>query len=305
MPTCNACGKKGLFLKLNARGLCKECAEKAKEAPKSSQIALSFKLSDEKAEEATRQSRIVLSINDLSENSKLGHEDERRACQYFIDKLVERGKDASLFKIEHRSENYTSLIYDEFNDFIRIKITKNVSWISIALTDEDQQKHMNDPLFDHPEGKDRRHWISYFLTFDQLERYLEVAENACYSMPIGTERAVTNQEKVIADYLYDLFISCGAEPENMYYYLLAQEFEILYKCGAGSIRFKAYAKKQGGYLIMDNDYRTAKLKGEKNRIAFTELSELDCLKAKLIPIKIERGNEMAKYYKERYLKYVK
>ena len=292
MAQCKGCGKKGLFLKLNARGLCEDCAEKAKTAQKSGQIRISF------------DGINIVSGTDLN-NTELGHESEKKALEYFVDRLSERGKDRSLFKIEHRASDYTTLVYDDFNDFIRIKITNNVSWISIALSNEDQKRYMNDPLFDHPEGKERRHWCSYFKTIDQLERYLDVAENACVSIGIGTDRSVTNQEKVIADYLYDLYIDCGAEPENMFFYTLAQEFEILYKCPAGSIRFKAYAKKQGGYLIIDNDFETAKIKGEKNRLAFTELSELDFLKNKLIPIKIKRGSEMAKYHKGRYANYVK
>lgn len=288
MTRCKGCGKKGLFLKLNARGLCMECAEKAQMAPKSGQIHLS--------------------INDVSENKEneaLGHSDEIVACQFFIDKLVERGKDRSLFKIEHRASDYTSLVYDGVNDFLRVKITDNVSWISIALTNDDQKLHFDDPLFNSQKNKNQRHWRSDFNSIDQLPRYLEIAETACIPILLGTERLVTDKEKIIADYLYDSFLSCGAEPENMFFYTLAQEFELLYMCGAGNIRFKAFVKKPGGYLIIDRDYEAIKIKGEKGKYFFVELSELDCLKEKLIPLKIKRGKEMAKYYKEHYTNYVR
>lgn len=288
MATCKECGKKGLFLKLNARGLCPDCAEKAKAAPRSGQFTIS-----------------IGGVNAGAEYASIGHGDEEAACQYFIDELVKRGKDKALFKIDHRAADYTSLVYDEFNDFIRIKMTDNVCWISLALTNDDQKAHMDDPLFSSQADKGKRHWRSDFDDIGQLERYLELAENACHSIPLGTPRDVTEKEKIIADYLYDLFIKCGAEPEYMYYYTLANEFELLYRCGAGAVRFKAYARKPGGYINIDRDFEAAKIKGEKYRFAFSELSELDCLAEKLIPIKINNGIEYEKYSKEHYTRYEK
>lgn len=288
MARCKECGKKGLCLKLNARGLCEECAEKAKMAPRSGQIIITKG-----------------GINSGNEYVSIGHADETNACQFFVNKLVERGKDIALFKIEHRTPDYTSLVYDEYNDFIRIKITDKVSWISIALSNEDRNQYKDAPLFDSQENKGQRHWRSYFENIDQLQQYLELAENACVSIPLGTVRDVSEKEKAIADYIYDLFIDCGAEPENMFYYTLAHEFEIMYKCGAGNIRFKAYAKKSGGYILMDRDFESTKIKGENNRFLFKELPNLDCLKDELIPLKIARGNEMEEYYTENYNVYLK
>ncbi len=288
MARCRECGKKGLFLKLNARGLCEECAEKAKMASKSGQIIFTD------------------DIKNTDDNyASIGHNDEVSACQFFIDRLVERGKEIEKFKIEHRASDYTSLVYDGYNDFIRIKLTDNVSWVSIALSREDQNKYMNDPLFDSQRNKNQRHWRSDLDSIDQLQQYVDMAENACISISLEEVRELTEKEKTVADYLYDLFVECGAKPKYIYYDTFSQELAILYKCINGRIKFKAYAKKPGGYIIMDHDFDSTKIKGEKHRFLFSELSELDCLKEKVIPLKIQSGDEMAKYYKDHYTRYVK
>lgn len=282
MTVCSGCGKKGLFLKLNARGLCSDCAEKANT---SGQIVIS-----------------AAGVNTRASYADLGHNAETDACQYFIDRLVERGKDRNLFKIDHRAADYTSLVYDEFNDFIRIKITNNVAWISIALSKEDREMYADDPLFYEQKNKNQRHWRSDFESIDQLCIYLDMAENACVSMGIGSPREATDQEKRIADYLFDLFMSCGAEPENMYYITYADEFELAYMMANTGIQFKAYAKKPGGYLRLDN-YMSTVLKGEKNKYPFADLAELDCLKAEVIPYKIDQGRKEDNNNKDRLRHY--
>ena len=199
MAKCKECGRKGFFLRLNARGLCPECSEKALATPKSGQINFT-----------------TSGVAHRSPDIDIGHSDERLACQFFIDSLAERGKDISKFKIEHRSADYTSLVYDDLNDFIRIKMTDNVSWISIALSDDDRIAHENDPLFDLQKEKSRRHWRSSFRSINQLPLYLDMANNACVTHSIGYDRTLTDQEKKIADHLYDLYLNCGAQAEDMY-----------------------------------------------------------------------------------------
>ena len=69
----------------------------------------------------------------------------------------------------------------------------------------------------------------------------------------------------------------------------------------GHIRYKAYAKKPGGYIIIDKDCDSLSIIANNRRYNFTKLLELDFLKEKLIPLKIEKelddkySSEM-KYY---------
>lgn len=289
MAQCTGCGKKGLFLKLNARRLCEECAAKAKELQEVGALHIS-----------------VDGVNPEAKYKDLGHADEMSVCQYFIDRLVERGKDARMFKVEHRSTDYTTLVYDESNDFLRVKMTDRVAWLSIALSDEDCQKYADDPLFYSQENKNQRHWKAYFESMDQLSQFVDMAEHACVPSIVGTPREAKDHERRVADYLYDLFISCGAEPENMFYITWADEFSLNYAC-AGGIQFKAYAKKPGGYLRMsfDEDIKL-NLRSEKNKCFFDDLSDLDCLKDEMIPRIIEQGraaggnspNKMRRYSKD-------
>lgn len=273
MPTCKNCGKKGIFLRLNSRGLCKECAEKAAATPRTGQIVIT-----------------VSGVVHRDATASIGHDEEEKACQYFIDELVKRGKDRSRFKIEHRSSEYTSLFYD-LDDFIRIKITDNVHWISIAVTEDDADKYSSDPLFAGQKNKQQRHWRSDFENESDLERYLDLADHACLPTTYNYNRSLKENEIKILDYLMQLFIDCGADPNKFYCRILSEQAELLYNSQTGNILFKAYMRKPGGYLVLDYDFKSAGIKNEKDRYTFTELSELDFLKDKLIPIKIKAGIE--------------
>ena len=285
MAKCRECGKSGFLLKVNVRGLCKECAAKAKQRPKSGQIIIG----GEKHEEYAR----------------IGHDDERSACQYFIDQLSDRGKDKDLFKIEHRASDYTSLIYDQYNDFLRVKITDRGSWISLDLTEEDREIYKDDPLFEDRGKKNIRHWKSYFEGVDQLERYLAMAEHACTPIPVIKVRDLTPSERKVADYLCDLFEECGADPGEIYYDIVSGLVEFMYLCRAGSMRFKAYARKPGGYFVLDYIMEKAGITGEKGQFPFTDLSDLDCLKEKVIPEKMKLSAEMKPFTEETYTPYKK
>ena len=109
-------------------------------------------------------------------------------------------------------------------------------------------------------------------------------------------------QRKVADYLYDLFISCGAEKDKMLFYTLSDEFELSYNTANTGIRFKAYAKKPGGYLRMDYDMQ--KMIGYDDiKYPFSELSDLDCLKEKVIPYLIEWGRKSEKDNPDRLQRY--
>ena len=285
MAQCSGCGKKGLFLKLNARRLCEECAQKAQDANGFGEIRIS-----------------VDGVSKASNKTDLGHADEVSICQYFIDRLVERGKDIEMFKIEHRSSDYTSLVYDERNDFLRVKMTENTAWLSIALSDEDCIKYADDPLFYDQKNKNQRHWKSYFESIEQLPIFVDMAYNACFTVGLGSARAVKDQERIVADYLYDLFVSCGAEEDRMYYITYSDEFELTYNTANMGIQFKAYAKKPGGYLRMDYDMQRI-IGWDDIKYPFSELTDLDCLKDEIIPRKIDYGRKAEQNNPDRLPRY--
>ncbi|MCR4960569.1 MAG: hypothetical protein K6A74_03875 [Lachnospiraceae bacterium] len=271
MAKCLNCGKKSLFLKLNARGICEECAEKAKSIIPSNQIVIGFGVN--KPDSST---------------ASIGHNIEEKACQYFIDELVRRGKQKDKFSIEHRSQDYTSLIYDEV-DFIRIKMTSNVNWISISLSKSDRNDYETSDLFAAQKDKATRHWRSYFDSYDALNEYVDLAYRACIPAKYDYDRKMTDSEIAVANYIRQLFVDCGADPDRFYCLIYSADVSIMYNTRQGDIRFKAYARKPGGYIVADYDYKDLGIKFENDRISFASLGDLDFLKDKIIPYKIDRG----------------
>lgn len=286
MAICTNCGKRVFLLKLNARGLCEECANKARARVPSGQIAIGC--------DGIRSNKGLESI---------GHEAEEKACKFFIENLAARGFDKEKFTIEHRAQDYTSLVYSELSDFLRIKITNSVKWLSIALCEEDREKYYNSPLFTAQKNKNQIHWKSYFDNEEDIERYLDLAANAPRDIFYGTRQTLTEKEKEVAEYLRCMFIECGADADDFYLYILKSEFELLYHSQFGSIRVKVFSRKKGGYII---DSRISEYGFEDNdgRLSFSDISELSLLKDQYIPQKIKDGlNDRYSNDMKHYIKY--
>ncbi len=285
MAVCKKCGKKGLFLHVNAEGLCNKCATLIVPHKDSSNIYLT--IPQESTQKSTFESKEPDSMK------------EENACFYFIDELTKLGWDHDEFKIEHRSENYTSLFYG-INNILRIKISENVKWISIIVCNEDRKLLRDSPLFAHQENKNEAHWKSYFKDISDLHNYLEIVSRVSVCEYYGTRDALNEKEKSVCDYIINLFVSCGADIDKFYLYILANEFELLYHSPLGCVRFKVYAKRAGGY-IYDSHFKEYRIKNTDYKYPFTELTDLDYLSKKYIPTIIENGesytdkNEM-KYY---------
>ena len=284
MAICKNCGKKGLFLHLNARGLCADCAKLAQSVPSSTAVTIG-----------------IDGINKGREYAAVGHMDEEQVCRYFIDELVKRGKERDKFKIEHRAQDYTSLVYG-LSDFMRVKVTSNVKWISIGVGTADREKYKDSPLFQKQTNKNEIHWKSYYDNDEDLKQYVDIAAGAFMAEVYGNVRDLSDKEKEAADYLYDLFLECGAAPEDFYLYILSNEFELIFHSQYGSVRVKAYAKKKGGYII-DNRFDEHKIAAVNGKLAYVELNDLDFLKEKYIPNKIKKAlddkyvDDMSNYIK--------
>lgn len=284
MAKCKNCGKKGLFLHLNARRLCADCAKLAQSVPSSTAITIG-----------------IDGINKGREYSAVGHMDEEQVCKYFIEELVKRGKERDKFKIEHRAQDYTSLVYG-LSDFMRVKVTSNIKWISISVGTADREKYKDSPMFEKQTNKNEIHWKSYYDSDEDLKNYVNIAAGAFRAEVYGTVRELTEKEKAVADYLYNLFLECCAEPEDFYLYILTSEFELIFHSQYGSVRVKAYAKKKGGYVI-DNSFDEYKIDAANGKFTYVELEELDILKEKYIPSKIKKAlddkyvNDMSNYLK--------
>lgn len=101
---------------------------------------------------------------------------EEKICKRVIELL---GKDTSKFGIEHRSTDYTSLIYCD-NDFFRVKYTPNAKWISIRLAKQD--KIETDERFSLQTNKKQFHWKARISTEEDINKFKDVLERACVSL---------------------------------------------------------------------------------------------------------------------------
>ncbi len=284
MPVCKHCGKKGLFLKLNARGLCDDCAKLAAET----------------------ESKTVVTIDPFatsrSETESIGHESEESLCKTIINELVNRGFNASDFRIEHRTLDYTS-VFKGLSDFLRVKSTDNVQWVSILVTPQDIEKYKDSPLFERQVNKSEFHWKAYINTGSNLQQYYDIIENAARSATdvYGDNRELTEQEKPVVDYLASLLVECGANENDMYLYLLANELDLIYHSIAGSIRLKAY-KKKGGYVLINERFKEQSKLADNGKLVFSEIEELNILKENYIPFLIEEAN-VTPHDMSHYIKY--
>ena len=188
---------------------------------------------------------------------------EEDICNYFIEKLSSK-KDASLFKIEHRSKDYTSLFYGN-NNFMRVKYTPLSKWISFSMFGEIAKENMDNPLFDAQKNKNQFQWKSKFNSFDELSRYIEFAENGCYVLKVAGDEPLSEAEQPVADYLKNMLVALGADPKYIKYRHLSDHAEVVYLGKA--IDFKMY-KKKSNYIKVDKKIAT------KQRIPFIPIPNL-------------------------------
>ncbi len=103
---------------------------------------------------------------------------EREASEVFIS-LICDSVDCSKVRIERKSDSYISMIYGEYNDFLRFKISKNTKWLSIRLCKEDSINNINNPLFEAQTNKKQLHWKSKFSSLADLPKYKSFLVNSC------------------------------------------------------------------------------------------------------------------------------
>ena len=66
--------------------------------------------------------------------------------------------DLSDLRLDKRSDNYTSLIYGEYNDFLRFRLSARTKWLSLRLPSDIKASNMDNSLFDAQKNKKQLHW---------------------------------------------------------------------------------------------------------------------------------------------------
>lgn len=247
------------------------------------------------------KNQIVISAEKINDPEANNYEidtdkEEEIICHYFIDHLSDI-KDKSKFKIEHRSKDYTTLFYGN-NDFMRVKYSALAKWISFSLSEYDRHKYENDPLFDLTQKKSSIHWRASINSHDDLFKFLQIAEHACYEQKVAGSDPPTEAEKVICDYIKELLLSLGAHENYITYHHYDSYAKINY-CGRDIFKFKIL-KSKANYAILEQAIaKKAKLKLDtKNHLSFTSVDDLKKTPEIITYAKLqfERFKSFEKYY---------
>ena len=201
-------------------------------------------------------------------------------CNYFIAELTKRGKDDNLFRIEQRTEKYTTLAYGN-NGFLRVHISKidDTKWISILMVGDNRKKYINSELFAAQENKNQVQWKAMINDFSDYSKFIDIAYESCFVYEDEAE-PLTPEEAEIGNYLKKLFLECGAKEEDIKMIHKNEYAEIYYLSGLSKIEIKVYKKKNNCIRLYYYDLaKELKIKCDATgKIEFEKLEELDVIK---------------------------
>lgn len=102
--------------------------------------------------------------------------------QEFIDNVfsfLASSVDISDLRLDKRSDNYTSLIYGEYNDFLRFRLSAHTKWLSLRLPSDVKADNMNNPLFDAQKNKKQLHWKAKLNSLEDVSSFKEFIIASC------------------------------------------------------------------------------------------------------------------------------
>lgn len=79
--------------------------------------------------------------------------------------------DSSLLRLEKRSDNYTTLVYGEYNDFLRFRLSPRTKWLSLRLPFDVMADNMDNPLFSAQKNKNQLHWKAKFDSIEDVSLF--------------------------------------------------------------------------------------------------------------------------------------
>lgn len=162
---------------------------------------------------------------------------ETDAFNYLAEQLVLKGADKSKFKVENHSDNYLTLVYDN-NDLIRLKYSALAKWISIPVSANDRKNYIDSDLFSAQRNKNEYFWKSNFYSFEDLDTYIPLLENSIKQLEEYKMPELTDEERIVCDYVKDGLLKLGAEDKYIYYHKY-QNSEVVFQYGFSMVvRFR-------------------------------------------------------------------
>ncbi len=96
----------------------------------------------------------------------------------FITTLLENYIDCNNITVEHRTDSYVSIVYEQ-NDFLRYKYTDKAKWISIRMNKSDSAANKDNPLFSAQANKNQLHWKAKINSLDDLVMFKDFIIHSC------------------------------------------------------------------------------------------------------------------------------
>lgn len=82
-------------------------------------------------------------------------------------------------RVVRNSDDYVSVVFGEYNDFLRFKFTDRAKWISLRLSPEDRKLNKDNPLFDSQKNKNQLHWKSNIHSISDLDSFRDLVSRSC------------------------------------------------------------------------------------------------------------------------------
>ncbi len=98
---------------------------------------------------------------------------EKKAFKIIGDILTKSNLDFGKVRLERRSENYTTLVVGERNDFCRMRIGKRAKWISLDLWYY-AQNLASDERLTVVKNKNQRHWKIPLESVNDIKKYADL-----------------------------------------------------------------------------------------------------------------------------------
>lgn len=87
--------------------------------------------------------------------------------------------DLSNLRLDKRSDNYTSLIYGEYNDFLRFRLSPRTKWLSLRLPSDIKADNIDNPLFDAQKNKNQFHWKAKLNSLEDVVDFKDFIVASC------------------------------------------------------------------------------------------------------------------------------
>ena len=233
--------------------------------------------------------QIVIGLSDTSDSvteyKKESNETEETVCTYIMRKMTENRDPKHKFVIQHKSDNYTTLVYRNI-DLVRVKWTPQAKWIAIYMgSKEMSDKYKDDPRFIEQSNKNQIQWRTGCLDENDLEDRIPIILESFDSIEnYAPENNLSDMEKMYAVAAIKVMAEVTGDMENIYSHKKTGGFSIMYYCSTAMMfEIKTYKKKPNRFMCRFDEAKNHSLYSGKESafpdyLEFTDTSFFETIK---------------------------